>query len=491
MTDMTQNQFNKFAAGLLILRFITGLFLINFLPFLSIDDYYRTHYALWWWNHPGFTSSYVWLPGHHYLYGLLTGLTGDTFWAPRLTSLFLHLGSAVLINFVTGISLKQKLFLMLWILFTPLFFVLGTVPLAETGTMFFILLNIVFTLRFLKSGRAFELLGASAALMAANMFRYEAWFLIPVFIFYVRAKHPRDVSRWVQWVIVSVPAIFPVIWTLFCWASQGEPFRFVFATGRDSFGADNSQNSIWTLMGLTVAAELAAVLSAQIIDIKKNGISAAVKNIWTGYLITGVLFIGLLAWVTAFPTQYKLRIFYLVILFGGFGVSKWFAEQSWSNLKLRFASAAAVIVAALGLYAAFTTPMGIQKDNYETAMWIKRQYDSGELKKNEHTLISHFLPDCAALLIISNHVDSVHLDAQGNKCGVQFLLPFKPTCPLPEWGKDVQMVVARKTSMEEEYVQFLKWNKIKEFDNWSVFKRPAGSVFPVERRQDAPGIFLR
>ena len=149
------------------------------------------------------------------------------------------------------------------------------------------------------------------------------------------------------------------------------------------------------------------------------------------------------------------------------------------------------LLAGCGVAGALATPSQVDEEDRRAAAWIRHQIDSGAIGDDGHVLVSYWLPEATALYVLSNRMDRVHLDAMGARCSVQFLLPFAPTCPLPEWGERVQIVIARKSSLEEDYIRSQKWRPVKDFGVWAAYRRPAGTVFPQERNKAPDPMFLR
>ncbi|HUT79499.1 MAG TPA: hypothetical protein VM285_17515, partial [Polyangia bacterium] len=115
-------------AGLLGARAAIGAVLVFALLPVCLDDHFRVFHAIWWWEHPAFTSSYQWLPGFLYVYGPLVGLTDDTVTAPRILTLAIHLVGSALLAADAGESSRARLLAVVWLLCSPLSMVLGTVP---------------------------------------------------------------------------------------------------------------------------------------------------------------------------------------------------------------------------------------------------------------------------------------------------------------------------------------------------------------------------
>ncbi|MBN2803581.1 MAG: hypothetical protein JXR91_10825 [Deltaproteobacteria bacterium] len=470
---------------------IIGVILAIYLPYISTDDYFRVHYALWWWEHPGFTSSYVWLPGHHYIYGIVIGLTKDTFLAPRLTSLAFFIGTALVALTIPNLKYLEKLVAVIWILFTPLLFVLASIPLSEPGMIFFLLSGISLLLNFRENKNPLTLLFSAICFMGAAMFRYEAWLSLILFYIYGRGITANHISKITQKLILMMPFFFPFVWIIFCFASQGKFMAFLFATTEDHYGQGSFIKSILSPTGITILLELILILAAIVYQVRKKGLQFFKDDLFLSFLVVTSIPTVIYSLAGALPSQYTERIFASILIIGSVFIGKTFYE-------LKFKKIAAIII--LGLFILFTsaglnislkTPLGIDKENVQISRWINSLYANKKLNKNEHVLISYYMPDSTALLVISNRIENVHLDAHGKTCTVQFLLPFEPTCPLPKWGKDVQIVIARKLTLEEDYISYLKWKRIKEFPNWLVYKRPANSVFPKKRTVKAPGIFDR
>ena len=224
------------SAGFFALRAAVGAVLVFWLVPVSVDDHFRVFHASWWWDHPSFTSSYDWLPGHQYLYGPLVGLSGDTVLVPRAATLALMLLAGALLLADRAEGRACRWIASVWLLAAPLSLVLGAAPLTEAQCLALLFAGVLGLRRYLESGEPIPLLGAAVAYLAASTIRYEVWALVPVFALLALSRRPARAGGPAR-VLAFLPAAFPLAWFALVWAVEGEPFTFLSIVQDDHFGA--------------------------------------------------------------------------------------------------------------------------------------------------------------------------------------------------------------------------------------------------------------
>jgi hypothetical protein len=65
---------------------------------------------------------------------------------------------------------------------------------------------------------------------------------------------------------------------------------------------------------------------------------------------------------------------------------------------------------------------------------------------------------------------------------LEFLTPYAPTCELPDWAENVQVIITWKGGRETAYMKKLAWKKVAVNNNWIIWRRPPEAVFPERNR---------
>lgn len=467
---------------MVLARFVIGIVLVYTLNPVSIDDYFRLFHAVWWWEHPSFTSSFVWLPGHQYIYGCVIGLTGDTLFAPRVFTLVLHLLTGVTFLFYMGVGYESRLWAMAVVYFSPLSFILGTSPITETLAMFYLALHGLFLTRYIEKPGITRLLWSSLFLFCACTVRYEMWLLIPVYWWQLRQISPVDASIPIKWLVLALPVLFPIVWILHGFANPDGWLEFLKGPQDDHLGPGRIWQALQSVYGWGALLFLAWAGTFFIVKHR----SMPEQRFWpfAVYLATFVFALGSLATADSLPSQFTERVFFGAVIMSAIFVGDILKGQGIMVRRVTIAAMALLATAALAQ--SLRHPLGVRQDSHDVALWINEQYKTGTLTSHDHVVVSKYLPDSAAILIFSNHLDKVHIDGLKKGCVFELLSEYAPSCELEGWSKKVQRIVVWKRSGEMKYVKRLKWPVVLDTSRWLVVARPRGAVFPQEGKKVHP-----
>ena len=470
--------FLLWVTALVCIRMLIGGWSAFYMMPVSVDDYFRVFHAWWWWEHPSFTSSFVWLPGYQYMYGPVVGWCGDTVLAPRLFTLGLHLTTGLVVVSTGAASPFRRIVALAMIYFSPLSIPVGSVPFSESLTFFLLAMHWRFMVRFQGSNSVISLFGCSLMLMMASAVRYEVWMLIPVFLLGVRPLSVKDASAAVKWSVLVLPMTFPLIWILHGCANREGCFAFLAGTREDHLGTGSVVDILTSYWGIISLIQIVIIVIA--VAMRWRTEKAPVARILSGYLLVALMQVILLIAADALPSQLTGRILYPPLILG---TLCWTIHQRHLSARwLPGLSALLIFLGAVAFGLFMLRPPGIQPDNYQTAKWVEAQFQSGMLSSSDYVVVSKHLPDSAAILILGNQMDNIHIDSLRSKCTLEFLTPYAPTCELPRWAENVQVIITWKGSRETAYMKKLAWKKVAVNNNWIIWRRPPEAVFPERNR---------
>ena len=482
MNPVNRINFYRWVGAMVLVRLAVGLFLCLSLVPLSIDDYFRIFHALWWWDHPSFTSSYVWLPGHQYVYGVLVGLSGDAVLAPRLLTLALHLASGILFIKSIRSSDKARLIVLAVFYFSPLSLVLGTFPLTESLAMFYLAMHLFALSRFHDTHRIVWLLYSSAALLLVCTVRYELWILLAAYPFLARRSRATDAGPLLQWSVVFLPVIFPVVWILHGLANPDGCFAFLRGTTEDHLGPGSVSDVATSYWGIISIAQILAVLLFSFFKHQQRvRVFSRAPSLYMIVLLAELIAVMLL---NTLPSQFAERVLYGPVLLSAILAGELLSTANKPLVAgvLCLAGVSCICSATV----AIVHPQTMDLANYDAAMFVDSRYRNGQLGDDDHVIVSKQLPDSTAILIFGNKLDNIHIDGMRKGCGPLFLTEYAPICALPPWANEVQLVVTWKTGNEEAYMKTLGWSQEMETDNWTIWRRPANTTFPIKDKEMHP-----
>jgi hypothetical protein len=472
----------KALAGLLGLRAVIGAVLVFTLLPVCLDDHFRVFHAVWWWEHPSFTSSYQWLPGYLYAYGPLVGLTGDTVAAPRILTLALHLAGAALLAADPGERRGARWLAVTWLLCSPLSLVLGTVPLTESLGLLAMVGGTVALRRWNAGGELATLLLAAVCALCSTMLRYELWVFLPLFTWFALGRRPSRMVVTAR-VLAVLPWFFPVIWTALLWAVEGAPFSYLGLVRDDHLGAGS--------LGGALASPLAAVIPVQAAIGAVAVLVAAVGayrrhtplswSIWEIYALAALVLLAVFAVLGDIPSQYPERMLLWVIAFAaipaGRLAGRWL--ERGSRPRLLAAVGCGGFLLAAGWVYALELPLGIPRGDWEAGLLLRESFACGRLADADHVVIERLLPESTAPFVYANRPRNVHIDALGAGCPPRLLGGVEPFCPLPDWTPAVRLVLVREAATVEA-LRAAGWSVRDRVGDWTfVLRGPGARPLPL------------
>ncbi len=474
MTDGNHGVFFRPWFALFSVRLLVGIVLVLLLVPISIDDDIRIFHAQWWYELPSFSPSHFWVPGYFYLYGLVVGLTGDGLIAPRLLTLFLHLLIGAILMIDHGRHPRERLLASVWVLFSPLSLVLGTVPLAETLFMGLAFGGVVCIGSWLRNGNISRLVLASLFYVGASMVRYEGWILIPVFSMLACSRKPVGVHRVYGIILAVVPWVVPVTWSLWFKGRTGEAFGYLRNIELDSHGVGD----IWGALGqpLAVLNAVQFIVAGAVVGIALwrflRGVVKIEEICWEAHAAASLLLV-LWSFITGnVPSQYPIRLLYPAIMFAAIPVAG-IIGSNVTGARLRLVGLAmGGILLISGMGYALSLEPGCHVPGYRAGLAINSMYTEGTLGSDDHVLVDKQLPESYSVVVYSNRSDLVHLNDTGSLCWLN-LLECAPGRK-PAWAEAVKAVVAWH-DQRKRYLLFLGWKPIARNDRWVTFFRPDGS----------------
>jgi hypothetical protein len=469
-------------AGLLGLRAVVGAALILVLLPVCIDDHFRVFHAVWWWEHPSFTSSYQWLPGFLYVHGPLAGLTGDTVLAPRVLTLALHLAAVALLAADTGGSRGARWLAAVWLLASPLSLVLGTVPLTESLGLLAVIGAVVGLRRWSAGGELKALLLAACCSLFSTAVRYELWAFLPLFTLAALGRRPAR-GRAVARALAALPWFFPLVWTALLWAVEGTPFAFLGLVRDDHLGAGSLWASLrsppaWAIPvqaviggGVAAAAALPAVRRK----------APLAEWLWEAHaLVAAAVLIGLVS-TGDVPSQYPERMLLWIVAFSAIPVGLLADRRLGGGAGRRLFAGAALggLLLALGAGYALGLPLGVPAGDFEAGLALRRSFERGHLSGDDHVVIEHALPESTAPFVYSNRPGNVHIDALGTGCPSRLLSAVPTICPVPEWTPRARLVLARDPGTVDALLA-AGWSVRDRIGDWTfVLRGPGARPLPL------------
>jgi Ca2+/Na+ antiporter len=191
---------------------------------VEADATSRLMLAEWANNHGGELSSLQWPAIHIYLLSFAQWILGDRVTGPVLLTLLL--GAAAVIPFYLFtrniFNREGAFYAALLFTFSPLIFRNSFTPLSEIYYVFFSLITIWTLSEGMKRGDKklrWALFAGIASTLSCGT-RFEPWILCGLLGLLLLLQR-----EWKMFfVFVSVSAIFPVIWMIFCYVKTGDPF---------------------------------------------------------------------------------------------------------------------------------------------------------------------------------------------------------------------------------------------------------------------------
>ncbi len=460
--------------ALFSVRLLAGIFLVFLLVPVSIDDYVRVFHAQWWYEFPSFSPSQFWVPGYFYLYGLVVGMTGDGLIAPRLLTLFLHLLVGAILMIDRGRYPRERLLAGVWVMFSPLSLVLGTVPLAETMFMALAFGGVVCIGSWLRKGDITRLVLASLFYVGAAMVRYEGWILIPVFSMLACSRKPAGVHRAYGIALAVVPWVVTITWSLWFKGLTGEAFGYLRNIELDSYGAGDVFGALSQPLAMLNAVQF--IVAGVVVGIALwrflRGVVKIADVYWEAHAAASLLLVLWSFLTDNVPSQYPLRLLYPAIMFAAIPVAG-IIGSIMADARLRLVGLAmGGILLVSGMGYALSLEPGCHMPGYRAGLAINSMYTEGTLGPDDHVLVDKQLPQSYAVVVYSNRSDLVHLNDTGSLCR-RNLLECAPGNK-PAWTEEVKAVVAWH-DQRKRYLLSLGWKPIARNDRWVTFYRPDGS----------------
>lgn len=177
------NLLNNKLFYLAVLTFIVKLFLFPFAQTLDADAVSRVFLSLDWLDNPRWISASGWGPFHFYLNGVFLSMWSDRVYAPVVLNIFISVLTLLPFYYFTRREFnEQGAFVATCILAaSPVLFHLSFLSLSETPYLFFVVLSMNCISKALREHKMLNFVWAAVSIGVASGFRFEAWFLIPVF----------------------------------------------------------------------------------------------------------------------------------------------------------------------------------------------------------------------------------------------------------------------------------------------------------------------
>ncbi len=456
-------------------RLIIGAMLVIVLAPVSIDDDFRIFFARWWFDHPSFTPSQYWVPGYFYIYGAILGLTDDAVIAPRILTMGLHLALGAVFLLDRTCPRAAKPLAIIWVLFSPLSWVLGTVPLSESLFILLAVSGAVCLGRFLSTGHLPTLLCAALLYLGASMVRYEGWLLLVVYSALCVSGRPSAVKRPLCYALAAVPWVFPLVWSLWLWGMTGNPFNYLENIKTDSFGpgrlADGLSHPLsWTIpFQLGVVVGFGALITALKVISRR---SRLVDYLWEVHLAAALAW---LVWVLVsdnIPSQFPLRLLYPALIFGALPFASLVLSRLTPAAMPRVSLLLGGVIGLCGLAYALTAEPGYHEPSYRAASYTRALVEKGSLRGEDRVLVEKHLPQSTALVIYTNRPGMMHINNMGSDCPTDLF-----GCVVgqrPSWTEQVKLAVIWRDS-KTGYLTALGWRAIAQTETWTLFWRSAGA----------------
>ncbi len=443
----------RVVCSLIAIRVLLGVLLAQFADPLCIDDTFRVFYAAWWSEHPGFASYLVWLPGYSWLYGSWVAITQDLWLAPKLLSLGFQLLTGLVVGLWWPLKPQARGLAALLILFHPLALPLGSSPLSECASVFFLMLSLGGLLRARQSVGAFAI--SSFALFAATCFRYEFWILTPIAAVLLFQRAPRPMSMLVRLAVSALPFAFPAIWCLYGFLMQGQWLGFLTSVSDDHFGASQAAEL------LTPEALLALLLWAvgfvgSLVRTRRFCLETAVSALL-------MALIGSLILRHSLPSQYAARLFYApsMVLLPELG-------RLWSEAQrgMRWAAFGFAFVAAFGAFLAFTHPSGGDDEARVVGRALSEELDASP---DARALIARHMPENTSVFVFANRMGRIWLDGMGKHCPPDYFgQRSQEDCPaLPQ----MDLLLVWQGSLEERMALQAGFETIALSAHWRMLRK--------------------
>jgi hypothetical protein len=194
-------------------------FLLNGFYGISADESGRTLDAYTWLK-TGSPQSDVWLPFHRLIVGAGLLVWNDLFIVPRIISFVFGL-----VALFAMIWMAHELFrdnkvtiatVILSVLFPPRI-ILGVIPLTEIEFIAFILVGLVFYVRWLRIKNNWQLIITAVCIGVSTTIRYEGWIFATVFALLLMIKREYRRSMFARsvmgYVVLLLIGVFPLYWT--------------------------------------------------------------------------------------------------------------------------------------------------------------------------------------------------------------------------------------------------------------------------------------
>ena len=442
-----------------------GALLVSELAPLCVDDDYRTFWAWWWWHHPSFYPFPHWPPGYFWVYGIVTGVTGDLLLAPRLLSLALHVALIAPLRWSLALPEDERLVAAVWLMLSPLPLVLGAVPLSETLFAALAVGGVIALGSYLSSGRAAWLLASAALYLGAATVRFEGWALLPLFTGLSCLRRPHDAKPAIAWVLRGLPWVFPLAWILLMWGVEADPLLFMKNVATDSFGRGSLTGALasprdWmtpvqVLGGLAAAGWAVREAARRRLDVR--------DLVWEAHLVAAL---AVVAWAVIsgnVPSQFTLRLLLLPVIFSAVPAARLLVSFSPRTLRTSVLLAALLLAGTLAL-AAHREP-GWDPDSHEAAEYVRDARDGGVLGPEDRVLVEMDNPWTSAVFVYANDPRRVHIDLTKESAWFE-------SCDMnvPRWASRTRLAVVRSDPYLYR-LDLLGWKQVLRTDTWVVYQR--------------------
>ncbi len=445
-SDWSAQQFMRGLLLAFLVRLISGVLLSLWAAPVSIDDSFRVFHAVWWSEHPNFASQLVWLPGYAWIYGSLIALTREMILAPRLLSLAFQLATGAAVAIWLPGTRREKFLAACLAWCAPLAFSVGSLPLSEAATGFFLIGGALGFVRFRlvedQDQKLLNIFCGGVSIFLATTLRYEAWACAAVFFIAVLLRRPRAIDL----TCAALSLLFPILWTIYCFAIEGVWFSFLTGTRDDHFGP-SSIASLFSADGLLAIAFLSVSVLMGFVHERAN-------RLFLWFAVAFLLLISAVALKAALPSQYPIRLWYVPCLCASVYLA-----------RSRFAWPAIVICVVFGGPLSFFRSDVRDLKEQVVAGWVANQ--SG------HVVIGRKMPESTTIFVYANSLGRVHLDGIGKKCPLDFFgrADFDPSCEEAPWLKDVSALVTHESqSIEFKQALKMKFHPVAQVDKWILWE---------------------
>lgn len=207
---------------ILVKSFLFYLLYKNGFIAISADEYSRTIKAYYWAQDPRLVFEGLWMPFGYYIEGIVLKFWNNLFLAPRITTLIASIFAVTGVYFLSLVlfdSKKVGLVAVLLSLFHPAVNWYSYLPFVSMYHGATLIWGFIFFHYWLRQKKTKFLFLTAVMLLFCSGFRYESWFFVACFSFYMlflSFKNLKiDWKRSASFILLSIiPAIFCLIWVV-------------------------------------------------------------------------------------------------------------------------------------------------------------------------------------------------------------------------------------------------------------------------------------